>query len=56
MSPTLVAAEENIDVWLTFYNEIDDQALLANYRELLIEEERGQEVRFTLPTIGVAIW
>lgn len=46
MSRTLVAVEENIDVWLAFYDEIDDQQLLAKYRELLIEEERGQEVRF----------
>lgn len=46
MSPTLVASERNIDLWLAFYHEIDDEHLHARYRELLSEEERSREPRF----------
>ncbi|SAL32849.1 4'-phosphopantetheinyl transferase [Caballeronia udeis] len=36
----------DIDVWLTFYDEITDEALLARLRSLLSEDERRQEARY----------
>lgn len=48
-APDLTASDRNIDVWLAFYEEIDDPQLHGRYRELLTEEERGKEFRFYFP-------
>jgi 4'-phosphopantetheinyl transferase len=37
---------DKIELWLAFCDEIADQSLLADYRRLLVEEERQKEVRF----------
>jgi 4'-phosphopantetheinyl transferase len=37
---------DDIDVWLTFYDEIVDESLLAQLRQLLTDAEREQEQRF----------
>lgn len=42
----LRASPQRIDLWLNFYAEVDDEALLARLRRLLSEEERAQEPRF----------
>jgi len=42
----LSATRDGVDVWLAFYNEIDDPALLDRFRGLLSAEERQQEARF----------
>jgi 4'-phosphopantetheinyl transferase len=39
-------ADRNVDVWLAFYDEIDDERLHCEFRDLLTEEERRQEARF----------
>jgi 4'-phosphopantetheinyl transferase len=36
----------NIDLWLAFYDEIIDERLLAQLRQLLSNAERQQEQRF----------
>jgi hypothetical protein len=36
----------DIDIWLAYYNEINDERLLAQLRQLLTEEERQHEQRF----------
>jgi 4'-phosphopantetheinyl transferase len=38
--------QEHVDLWYVFFNHIDDLALLGRYRELLTDDERGQERRF----------
>jgi 4'-phosphopantetheinyl transferase len=45
----LFADEHGIDVWLAHYDEISDPHLHAEYRSLLTEEERRQELRFYFP-------
>jgi 4'-phosphopantetheinyl transferase len=45
----LTASEQRIDVWLAHYQEISDTALHAEYRALMTDEERAQEVRFYFP-------
>jgi 4'-phosphopantetheinyl transferase len=37
---------DKVEVWLAFCDEIADESLLADYRRLLVEEERGTEARF----------
>ena len=37
---------DRIQLWLAFCDEIADQQLLADYRRLLVEEERQKEMRF----------
>ena len=39
---------DKIELWLAFCDEIADEGLLADYRRLLVEEERQQEARFHL--------
>lgn len=45
----LLASERNIDVWLTYYDEIADPCLHSEYRALLTDDERGKEFRFYFP-------
>jgi 4'-phosphopantetheinyl transferase len=45
----LTAAESAIDVWLTFYAEIDDAEIDSTFRELLSAEERRRERYLHLP-------
>lgn len=47
ISPSSIGC--NIEIWLVFYDQILDPALLARYRELLTDEERAQEGRFYFP-------
>ncbi|HEY6924790.1 MAG TPA: 4'-phosphopantetheinyl transferase superfamily protein [Steroidobacteraceae bacterium] len=35
-----------IDLWCTFYSDLENEALLREYRSLLSESERQQELRF----------
>lgn len=42
----LQASSGRIDLWLNYYAEIADEALLARLRRLLSDEERAQEPRF----------
>ncbi|BBO59623.1 4'-phosphopantetheinyl transferase superfamily protein [Mycoavidus sp. B2-EB] len=42
----LELSPERIDLWLVFFDAIQDEALLNQYRGLLTEEERYQEKRF----------
>jgi 4'-phosphopantetheinyl transferase len=42
----LQIAPGEIHLWLSFYDEITDERLLASYRDLLAEEEKGQQRRF----------
>jgi len=42
----LPLATDEVHVWLTDYAAIDDERLLAGYRELLDPQERAQQVRF----------
>lgn len=42
----LDARPERIDLWLTFYDDVTDEALLARLRRVLSEAERAQEPRF----------
>jgi 4'-phosphopantetheinyl transferase len=44
----LIASEQTIDLWLTYYDEIADDRR-ADYRALLPVEERSQEFRFHFP-------
>lgn len=37
---------DKIELWLAFCDEIADEGLLADYRQLLVEEERQKEARF----------
>ena len=37
---------DKIELWLAFCDEIADERLLADYRRLLVEEERQKEARF----------
>ena len=37
---------DRIELWLAFCDEIADEGLLADYRRLLVEEERQKEARF----------
>jgi 4'-phosphopantetheinyl transferase len=37
---------DKIELWLAFCDEIADEGLLADYRQLLVEEERHKETRF----------
>jgi 4'-phosphopantetheinyl transferase len=46
MEPVLSLAPDEIHLWLAFYDEIDDEQLLAAYRALLNAAERAQEPRF----------
>jgi len=39
---------DKIELWLAFCDEIADEGLLADYRRLLVEEERQKEARFHL--------
>ena len=39
---------DKIELWLAFCDEIADEGLLADYRRLLVEEERKKEARFHL--------
>jgi 4'-phosphopantetheinyl transferase len=39
-------ARDRIDLWLVFYDEIDDPSLLASYRALTSDAERARELRF----------
>jgi 4'-phosphopantetheinyl transferase len=39
-------SNSDIDVWLGFYQQIDDESLLSKLRELLTDAERTQEKRF----------
>ncbi|HEY0941013.1 MAG TPA: 4'-phosphopantetheinyl transferase superfamily protein [Steroidobacter sp.] len=45
----LVSSANHIDLWLAHYQEISDAALHAEYRALLTEEERNQQLRFYFP-------
>jgi 4'-phosphopantetheinyl transferase len=36
----------HIDIWLTHYDDIQDAGLLAQFRELLSDEERARQQRF----------
>lgn len=47
--PRLSASEHTIDVWLAFYDEIADEALMSAMRGLLSDAERRQEPRFYFP-------
>ena len=40
------ASCDDIDIWLTYYNEIDDDRQLARMRSLLSDEEVAREGRF----------
>jgi 4'-phosphopantetheinyl transferase len=42
----LVASERRIDLWLAYYDRIDDEPLLARLHALLDETERQQQRRF----------
>jgi 4'-phosphopantetheinyl transferase len=42
----LALPREQIHLWLVFQDEIQDEALLCSYRELLTDEERAREQRF----------
>jgi 4'-phosphopantetheinyl transferase len=44
--PLMVLGPGKIHLWLTFYDEIADESLLASYRELLTAEERAREQAF----------
>lgn len=44
--PRLSLGERNIDLWLSFYDEIDDARLLSGLRGILNDAERQQETRF----------
>jgi 4'-phosphopantetheinyl transferase len=46
MNATIPLSPEEIHVWLAFYDEITDERLLSEYRELLNAAEREQEKRF----------
>jgi 4'-phosphopantetheinyl transferase len=37
---------DKVELWLAFCDEIADEGLLADYRRLLVEEERQKEARF----------
>lgn len=39
-------SDRHVDVWVSYYDEIDDERLHAQYRALLSPEERHQELRF----------
>ncbi|WP_257389120.1 4'-phosphopantetheinyl transferase family protein [Tahibacter caeni] len=41
-----LAVADGVDVWLAFYNEITDAALLEHFSSLLSRAEREQEARF----------
>ncbi|CAM3146065.1 4'-phosphopantetheinyl transferase family protein [Janthinobacterium lividum] len=40
------SSEQDIDLWLAYYNEIGNPQLQSQLRELLSDAERGQEKRF----------
>lgn len=42
----LHCGDQNIDIWLCYYNEIADVQLLSNLRELLTSEELHEQTRF----------
>lgn len=42
----LAISESNIDIWLTFYHDIDNARLLTDLRAILSDAERLQEERF----------
>lgn len=46
IGPMQLAGAGDIDLWLTFYDEIGDAALLDRLRQVLSGEERRQEARF----------
>ena len=46
MIADLSTTSDSVDVWLAFYNEIDDPALLDRFSGLLSAEECRQEARF----------
>jgi 4'-phosphopantetheinyl transferase len=46
---SLEATERNIDIWLAYYQEIPDEPLRAELRELLTDEEKRREFRFYFP-------
>jgi 4'-phosphopantetheinyl transferase len=46
MNSTLPLSLSEIHLWLTFYDEINEEALLSAYRGLLDEAEKEQEPRF----------
>jgi 4'-phosphopantetheinyl transferase len=43
-------ATDRVDVWLSFYNDINDHALTAAYHAMLTEREKAQEQRFYFAT------
>ncbi len=43
------ASSHDIDIWLTYYDEIDDGRQLTGLRSLLSEDERARESRFYFP-------
>lgn len=45
-TPPIGAIDGGIDIWLTYYNEIDDERHLDDMRCLLSDEELAQERRF----------
>jgi len=45
-SGLIVLTPAEIHVWLAFYDEINDDSLLASYRKLLSAAEKEQETRF----------
>lgn len=45
-SPAPELAPDRIELWLTFFEQIQDERLLKQYRQLLSEEERREEQRF----------
>jgi 4'-phosphopantetheinyl transferase len=44
--PALSISERDIDLWLVFYDDIEDERLLADMRALLNDAEREQQGRF----------
>ena len=46
MDPIIPLTSAEIHLWLASYDEIDDERLLAAYRELLNPVEKEQEPRF----------
>lgn len=48
--PRLTIARGQTDVWACFYDEIQDEVLLGQYRAILSPLERQQELRYRFPS------
>ncbi|CAN5455923.1 4'-phosphopantetheinyl transferase superfamily protein [soil metagenome] len=46
---TLPLSKDQVDLWLVFTDEIQDEALLARYQDLLTPQEKQQQARFHFP-------